>query len=762
MTQNSSNQPGWWEPIQKFLENKFVNWGVPGVFLAIAAEQAKNAKWREFWVFVGCAIVAWVAIYIGSKVLPVVDRFVDWVLGDLIPKATATFSFESKYLECQMSDCTRYYTDDFDPSKTSITYQQAIRNPTLENVFVAVEISSDPRMPDQKFLQKAELKPELLDRETKSLRIWDFLAQSRRMDAYQQMVILAQGGFGKTTLLRHIAYTYAKRRHRRYNAPKLIPVLLYLRQCRNIIAQPNAPTLPELIHQHHIPRLPNGDDLKKRLPADWAQNLLNRGRALVMIDGFDEVAENQRQSISLWLSQQMRNYSRSVFILTSRPTGYRQDYSGTPLTELFLRELQPDQQQEFIRHWYLQQEICATGGRTTTDVKHIAKQQSESLIQQIEASQDLQRLAENPLLLNMIVKLHRVYPTSKLPDRRTDLYAEICQLQLATRPQAKGIEMLLEPGERQAVLQGVALDMLTTNQQPVIDLQPLLTLLHTHLQKLDDVAIAPKQFLHEIVQVTELLVDREQSEQYEFSHLSFQNYFAAEQLKKLGSEGETLLLQHCENASWHEAVRMYAALVTPTRVIQALCQREHPEIVELAYACWRESPRQNRVPASVVDELYRLRYQPLERYLQNGQWQEADQETYRLMIRSVGKEEGQYFTWEELKAFPCRDLRTIDQLWVTHSNGRFGFSVQKQLWLEVGGKLDFGEDGKAAWNAYQKMSDRNGWRVNNKFISYDDVINDTSAPVAHLPFDVVGFGGAVVVVAPVVGVFFSRIQTCEV
>jgi hypothetical protein len=734
MTQNSGNQPGWWEPIQKFLENKFVSWGVPGVFLGIAAEQAKNAKWREFWIFIVCAIVAWVVIYIGSKVLPLVDRFVDWVLGDVIPKATATFSFESKYLECQMYDCSRYYTDDFNPAKTSITHQQAIRNPTLEKVFVALEISSDPRMLDQQFLRKAELKPELLDRETKPLRIWDFLAKTRRIDAYQQMVILAQGGFGKTTLLRHIAYTYAKRRHRRYKAPKLIPVLLYLRQCRNLIAQPNAPTLPELIHQHHIPRLPNSDDLKKRLPADWAQNLLNGGRALVMIDGFDEVAENQRQSVSLWLSQQMRNYARSVFLLTSRPTGYRQDYSGTPLTELFLKELQPDQQREFIRDWYLQQEICATvEERATPDVQHAASRQSEDLIQQIEANQDLQRLAENPLLLNMIVKLHRVYPASKLPDRRTDLYAEICQLQLATRPQAKGIEMLLEPGERQAVLQGVALDMLTTNQQPVIDLQPLLALLHTHLQKLD-VAIAPEKFLQEIVQVTELLVDREQSEQYEFSHLSFQNYFAAAQLKQLDSAGETLLLQHCENAAWHEAIRMYAALVTPTRLIQALCQREHPEIVELAYACWRESPRQNRVPASVVDELYRLRYQLLNRYLQNGQWKEADQETYRLMIRSVGKEVGQFFTLEELKTFPCRDLQIIDQLWVTHSKGRFGFSVQKQLWVEVGGKLDFGEDVKAARDAYQKMSDRNGWRVNNQFISYDEVTYDTSAPDAHLPF----------------------------
>ncbi len=33
----------------------------------------------------------------------------------------------------------------------------------------------------------------------------------------------------------------------------------------------------------------------------------------------------------------------------------------------------------------------------------------------------------------------------------------------------------------------------------------------------------------------------------------------------------------------------------------------------------------------------------------------------------------------------CEDLRTIDQLWVKYSNGRFGFSVQKRIWHSIGG-----------------------------------------------------------------------------
>jgi HTH-type transcriptional regulator/antitoxin HigA len=59
-----------------------------------------------------------------------------------------------------------------------------------------------------------------------------------------------------------------------------------------------------------------------------------------------------------------------------------------------------------------------------------------------------------------------------------------------------------------------------------------------------------------------------------------------------------------------------------------------------------------------------------------------------------------------IENFPCDDLRTIDQLWVKYSQGRFGFSVQKKIWLEVGGKVDYDTE--------CKLGDRVGWRKGGK------------------------------------------------
>ncbi len=92
-------------------------------------------------------------------------------------------------------------------------------------------------------------------------------------------------------------------------------------------------------------------------------------------------------------------------------------------------------------------------------------------------------------------------------------------------------------------------------------------------------------------------------------------------------------------------------------------------------------------------------YTKLRDLLAAENWKDADDETYVVMIQALGKNKGNYFKSEELLNFPSTDLRTIDRLWVKYSNGRFGFSVQKEIYLSVGGKPD-GKYDEEAWNKY--------------------------------------------------------------
>lgn len=72
-------------------------------------------------------------------------------------------------------------------------------------------------------------------------------------------------------------------------------------------------------------------------------------------------------------------------------------------------------------------------------------------------------------------------------------------------------------------------------------------------------------------------------------------------------------------------------------------------------------------------------YSRLRDLLRAGQWKEADKETYTVLLRTVGKKPGSNLLDEDIERIPCPDLCTINQLWVQHSKGRFGFSVQKRV-----------------------------------------------------------------------------------
>lgn len=131
-------------------------------------------------------------------------------------------------------------------------------------------------------------------------------------------------------------------------------------------------------------------------------------------------------------------------------------------------------------------------------------------------------------------------------------------------------------------------------------------------------------------------------------------------------------------------------------------------------------------------------YGPLRHLLRSQDWKGADQETYEVMIRAMGKTVGDWFSEVELLSFPSEDLRTIDRLWVKYSQGRFGFSVQRHIYVACGATLDGKYPGDKIWRQFANTV---GWRVNGEYISYKDVIANRSAPVGHLPLWVGVLGG---------------------
>ena len=91
-----------------------------------------------------------------------------------------------------------------------------------------------------------------------------------------------------------------------------------------------------------------------------------------------------------------------------------------------------------------------------------------------------------------------------------------------------------------------------------------------------------------------------------------------------------------------------------------------------------------------------------------------------------------------------------DKLCVKYSGGKFGFSVQKQIYQDLGGTKDYD---KKVWKSF---GDKVGWRKGGSLLSYSDVTFSEGHYMGHLPFGHLPFRPRDAVLG-----LFSRAETCR-
>lgn len=434
--------------------------------------------------------------------------------------------------------------------------------------------------------------------------IWDFLRQlnnkgdRHKFSAYRRLAVVGAPGSGKTTLLKHLALIFAKERYKdeAYQVPKLIPVLLYLRDIRDRIVAEN-PLLVEVI-ESHIRSLPSNTVLNP--PMHWIDDQLRLGNCLVMLDGLDEVADkSQRQDVSQWVNRQMQAYPKTPFILTSRPDGYNSapvDMVGTVLKVLpFTHE----QVKKFINCWYEQTEILSNPkSGDTPAVRAQARKNAEDLIDRIIDNRAIADMATNPLLVTMIATVH--YNGSALPGRRVELYQKICDVLLGARQVAKGkINTSLTGVQNKAVLQVLSLSLMQGKTRE-FSLPEGEGFIREELVKVSGSSLTAEKFLLQIKEICGLLVERELGI-YEFAHLSFQEYLAAAEIKEL--QRDDLLTGALDDSWWAETIRLYAAQGDATNLIEAAIAKPTVKSLSLAFDCLQEAAKVESVTRQKLSDL---------------------------------------------------------------------------------------------------------------------------------------------------------------
>ena len=247
----------------------------------------------------------------------------------------------------------------------------------------------------------------------------------------QNLVLLGDPGSGKTTFLNHLAFSLAKESWKQipdWPEPErdILPVAITLRDFAYWIAglektrQASAGLLWDYLQY----------DLEKSnlsFVAPCLENAFQNGRAMLLLDGLDEVPPGQesRGLIIKTVTEFQKRYDTSRYLVTCRVLSYQDPAWQLPEnknTSFQLADFNDEQIQAFIQAWHT--EIAAKWNKPQSAVGILEKK----LQSEITERSDLRRLAPNPLLLTVMALVHT--SDGELPESRALLYSRAVDILL--------------------------------------------------------------------------------------------------------------------------------------------------------------------------------------------------------------------------------------------------------------------------------------------------------------------------------------------
>ncbi|OWK28609.1 SIR2 family protein [Sphingomonas mucosissima] len=427
----------------------------------------------------------------------------------------------------------------------------------IERLFVPLHV--DPIPPDFPATEKDREK-KIKDWERKNPRSLPF---GDALSKHSRIALLALPGGGKTLLLKRLAVAYAEPARRSAtddNLPDhdLIPVLIRCREWRDYITYPISSIiakLPEITGQTGLSGL--AEALEKRLKS---------GKLLLLVDGLDEIhSDADRSTFVDNLERFLEDYPKVRLVVTSREAGFA---LVAPSLMRFcsrwrISNLSADAIQQLCNHWH------SLMGGSGPQIMEEAKEVENAILE----NDALRRLAENPLLLTMLLVVKHGY--GRLPPDRVTLYDRAVEVLLDTW-NIKGHEAL-NPREAVPQLAYIAYRMTQEGKQTATE-RELLGLIEECRREVPMIRLyakdTPSEFLRRVELRSSLLFEAGKSLEgrravpfYQFRHLTFQEYMTAiavvEGHYRDYRESDSIVLPIGENFlsdEWKEVIPMAAVL----------------------------------------------------------------------------------------------------------------------------------------------------------------------------------------------------------
>ncbi|MGW3994985.1 NACHT domain-containing protein [Amycolatopsis sp. NPDC004772] len=367
----------------------------------------------------------------------------------------------------------------------------------------------------------------------------------RALAKADRILIRGEAGSGKSTLLRWLAVNAARGTFRDELAGLngYVPFLIKLRS----YSGRRLPSPEEYLDG-------TAQALTALMPSAWAHRQLASGRALVLVDGVDELTADERGAVRGWLKDLCQAFPATRLVLTSRPAAATETWlSADGFSSAWIEHMSQADVRALVRHWH---KAVRDAGSMPCAEEDLPRYEGV-LLSRLDGNAHLRALATTPLLCAMLCALN-LDRASFLPRNRLELYVTALAMLLERRDVERRIPASLKIDDRESrqLLRHLAW-RLSVNGRSELGRDEAIRRLVERLATMPRDEHDAEQVLEHLVQRSGIVREPTPG-RIDFVHRTFQEFLTAEEAADQGDVG--LLVQNAHLDQWRDIVVMAAGL----------------------------------------------------------------------------------------------------------------------------------------------------------------------------------------------------------